>query len=147
MSKTSLELYQQAFDLHYNQQRIQDACSLYKDIIRQFPDSNESAYAALQLEKIGAEQVVGTLGGNSGVSIWVILLLAGNLLALAAIGGWHYVTLKELKQQIRNTAVTVRKLDFTVQEITDKEFARPRNDATAAGDVPAAADDAGDERE
>lgn len=61
METTPLELYETAYRLHYNENRLPDAICYYKKLIKEFPDSNECGYAAIQLQKIKAHNVAETL--------------------------------------------------------------------------------------
>jgi hypothetical protein len=84
MAVTALDLYSEAYARHYKDNDIEKACVLYKEIIRRFPESNECAYAGLQLEKIGATLTVAESGLRRRI---VALLLACNILFLAGLIG------------------------------------------------------------
>jgi hypothetical protein len=88
-ANSPLELYEKAYRLQYDENKIPEACRLYKLIIDEFPDSNECGYAVIQLEKI----IAGTMSERINVTsrwntilavvaiIVSILTLAGVLLA------------------------------------------------------------------
>ncbi|HAJ78188.1 MAG TPA: hypothetical protein DCO75_00320 [Fibrobacteres bacterium] len=57
MENSSLELYETAYNLHYVEGNLSDACRIYKAIIDEFPDSNECGYAVIQLQKIQANEI------------------------------------------------------------------------------------------
>jgi len=57
MSQSPLELYQYAYHLHYEENNFSKASELYQQIILAFPDSHESGYAAIQLQKIHSKSV------------------------------------------------------------------------------------------
>ncbi len=118
--RTPLEVYNQAYTFHYVENRIADACRLYKEIIREFPDSNECAYAAVQLEKIAAEEVAGKVKTGSGARsavLWILVVI--NLLGLAGFGGlfWYYR---------RETSRHLRSVSQAMQQIERSSFERDR---------------------
>ena len=88
-ANSPLELYEKAYRLQYDENKIPEACRLYKLIIDEFPDSNECGYAVIQLEKILAGTLSERINVNSrwntvlaAVAIVVsIVTLAGVILA------------------------------------------------------------------
>ncbi len=85
MAESALELYDHAYNFHYLQNRPEEAARLYRQIIRHFPDSNESAYAAIQLEKLAASSI--PLEEKKQSNAFLFALLALNLAATAALTG------------------------------------------------------------
>jgi tetratricopeptide (TPR) repeat protein len=72
-ANSPLELYEKAYRLQYDENKIPEACRLYKLIIDEFPDSNECGYAVIQLEKI----LAGTMSDRINVSSrWNTVLAA-----------------------------------------------------------------------
>lgn len=86
VNSSALQLYSTAYRFQYEQNDIKEACRLYREIIRQFPDSNESSYAVVQLEKIGAQEAVKSLQGSSWQKIFPIAALLFSLIALLIAG-------------------------------------------------------------
>jgi len=81
--ESALQLYDEAYRQHYEQGNIPQACILYREVIRNFPDSFESVYAVIQLEKIGMREAVKHL--NSGG--WVkTVAVAALILSIIAMG-------------------------------------------------------------
>jgi len=58
MANSPLEIYDKAYRLHYQENNIPAAVEIYKRLITEFPDSNECGYAAIQLQKIQANNIV-----------------------------------------------------------------------------------------
>ena len=84
MANSPLELYQQAYKLHYIERKIPDACKIYERLISEFPDSDACSYASIQLEKIKAGRATRELehpGATKGPSV-SFLLTAVMLLTL-----------------------------------------------------------------
>jgi hypothetical protein len=113
MAKSPLELYRQAFQLQ-GQQQIQEAAVLYKEIIKQFPGANESAYAAVQLEKIMADDVAETAVRRPGVGGRLFAALA--IVLLLALGGMQYYLYDRLMRQVADLEQTVRSMATTLQQ-------------------------------
>jgi tetratricopeptide (TPR) repeat protein len=84
-ANSPLELYEKAYRLQYDENRIPEACRLYKLIIDEFPDSNECGYAVIQLEKI----IAGTMSERINVtSRWnTILAVIAIVVSMAALVG------------------------------------------------------------
>ncbi len=80
--QTVLELYDRAYEFHYEKKRPARAARIYREIIRNFPSSNECAYAAIQLEKLAAAKVLKrvSVDAKPRVPAWIIALLLFNLL-------------------------------------------------------------------
>ena len=65
MTTSPLELYENAYRLHYTEHRIAAAVDLYKQLIKEFPDANECGYAAIQLQKIRAQNVAASFSDTT----------------------------------------------------------------------------------
>lgn len=85
-NSSALQMYNSAYRLHYENNDIKEACRLYREIIRHFPDSNESAYAVVQLEKIGAQEALKSLQGGSWLKVLPLASLLFSLFALLIAG-------------------------------------------------------------
>ena len=101
-SNSALELYSTAYDFHYNKDDIKEACRLYREIIRTFPDSNESAYAVVQLEKIGAQEALKSLQGGSWQKILPIAALLFSLLSFIIAGTALLLVLEKNRNSLYN---------------------------------------------
>ena len=89
MAISPLELYENAYRLHYTENRIPDAVNLYKQLIKEFPDANECGYAVIQLQKIKAQNVAASFSATvpvaeekklTPVTMFCFLLSIGSLL-------------------------------------------------------------------
>jgi len=85
-NSSALQLYHAAYRFHYESNDLKEACRLYREIIRHFPDSNESAYAVVQLEKIGAQEALKTLQNSAWQKVipFIALLISIFSLLIAA---------------------------------------------------------------
>lgn len=81
-NSSALQLYHAAYRFHYESNDIKEACRLYREIIRHFPDSNESAYAVVQLEKIGAQEALKSLQNNAWQKVLPFLAILTSIFAL-----------------------------------------------------------------
>ncbi len=89
MATSPLELYEKAYRLQYVENRIPVAVDLYKQLIKEFPDANECGYAAIQLQKIKAQNVAdsfsdGVHATGSGKTVHPIVIVC-LLLSLGSI--------------------------------------------------------------
>ena len=83
---TAIELYAQAYNLQYHIKDYNAAQEIYQDIIQKFPETPESSYAQIQMQKLAVilEKTAAKEfhpGFGSG-----FLGLAGLLLSLASLG-------------------------------------------------------------
>lgn len=84
---SALHLYDEAYRQHYEHGNIAQACALYREIIRNFPDSFESVYAVIQLEKIGMREAVKSLNPTGGwVKVVAIVALVLSIIAVILAG-------------------------------------------------------------
>jgi len=81
-NSSALQLYHAAYRFHYESNDLKEACRLYREIMRHFPDSNESAYAVVQLEKIGAQEALKTLQNSSWQKVIPFIALLISIFAL-----------------------------------------------------------------
>jgi hypothetical protein len=133
MAKSPLELYQQAFQLQ-GEQQIQEAAVLYKEIIKQFPGANESAYAAVQLEKIMADDVAEGVGRRSGAGGRLFAVIA--VLLLLALGGMQYYLYNRLTRQVSDLELTVRSMAEALRQ-TQRGAAAPAEQPSSFARPPA----------
>jgi len=83
MADTPLELYEEAYRLHYHDKKIPDAVKIYETIIRDFPDSNECGYAFIQLQKVKANDISKMLRkGPASLFPMIIIAFVTSLIAL-----------------------------------------------------------------
>lgn len=85
-NSSALQLYHSAFRYHYELNDLAEACRIYREIIRHFPQSNECAYAVVQLEKIGATEVLKNLDIAPTNKFFPLAALIISLLALCIAG-------------------------------------------------------------
>jgi hypothetical protein len=86
-NSSALQLYHTAYRTHYESGDIKEACRLYREIIRNFPDSNECAYSVIQLEKIGAAEALKMLDAapwRKTVPLAAIIISVLSLIIAAA---------------------------------------------------------------
>jgi tetratricopeptide (TPR) repeat protein len=81
--QTPLELYERAYRLQYEEKKISEACRIYKQIIDEFPESNECAYAVIQLEKIISETVSERI--NTSSNFLKVLSILSIIISIAAV--------------------------------------------------------------
>jgi hypothetical protein len=83
MADTPLELYEEAYRLHYHDKKISEAARIYETIIRDFPDSNECGYAFIQLQKVKANDISKMLKkGPASLYPMIIIAFVTSLIAL-----------------------------------------------------------------
>ena len=111
MEKTPLELYETAYRLHYTENRVAEAVRYYEILIKEFPDSNECGYAAIQIQKIKAGNLakqLRTAPRSSHPLAFAALFL--SLAALVGVGGTYYLLNRVIKQEHRRTTLTISAL-------------------------------------
>ena len=89
MANTPLELYEQAYRLHYHEKRISEAIKTYETIIRDFPDSNECGYAVIQLQKVKANEIARALkkGPANMYPLLIVAFMSSFIALLVALVG------------------------------------------------------------
>lgn len=162
MADTPLELYEEAYKLHYHEKKIPDAVRLYETIIRDFPDSNECGYAFIQLQKVKANDISKMLKkGPSSLYPMIIIAFIASILALtiAIIGtvflfqqlrqehhrstlamialGKMYAGSDEFALKIIEEMKSSSQVDIITSEFTSDIFARKRAAARASQPPPA----------
>lgn len=96
-NSSALQLYHSAYRCHYELNDVAEACRLYREIIRQFPQSNECAYAVVQLEKIGANEVLKNLNIAPANRLFPIVALILSLLSLCIAGAALLLVLEKMQ--------------------------------------------------
>jgi hypothetical protein len=98
MAETPLELYEEAYRLHYHEKKIPEAVRIYEAIIRDFPDSNECGYAFIQLQKVKANDISKVLkkGPATLYPLLIIAFMSSFIALIVAIIGTLF-----LFQQLR----------------------------------------------
>jgi tetratricopeptide (TPR) repeat protein len=94
-----LKLYQRAYELHYKERKISDACSIYEQLIKRFPDSDVSGYASIQLHKIHANEITRKMARQLVPPFPVLLLLIVSVLLLAAAALMFGIHVRRLNDQ------------------------------------------------
>lgn len=94
--KSAIELYQEAYNLHFRQGRPELARELYREIIDRFPDADERKYAQFLLARISSTvDTPQAQAASSSLPALATLSLLVSFIALAGIGGLFYF----IKQQ------------------------------------------------
>lgn len=105
MEKTPLEIYETAYRLHYIEDKVSEAVPYYESLIREFPESNECGYAAIQLQKIKSGNLVKELQkyrkGSPVIS--TIALIIGLLSVAGSSMGCYFLYNKMIINQKRAT--------------------------------------------
>jgi hypothetical protein len=110
VANTPLELYENAYRLHFHEKKTGEAAVIYEAIIRTFPDSDECGYAFLQLQKIRASELDGTLKSRSASNPLVMIAFTAGILALViALGGGMFL-LKQISKENRRSTLAVTAL-------------------------------------
>jgi tetratricopeptide (TPR) repeat protein len=105
MEKTPLEIYETAYRLHYVEDKVSEAVPYYESLIKEFPESNECGYAAIQLQKIKSGNLVKELQKyRKGSPVIGILAFIIGLLSLAGSSlGCYFLYNKMIIDQKRAT--------------------------------------------
>jgi len=92
MGNSPLEIYETAYRLHYIDKRIDEAIKYYEILIREFPDSNECGYAAVQIQKIKANGLLKEFKkfSRSASPIAVIALILSVITILLSVSASYY---------------------------------------------------------
>jgi|GEM_PF-847395 len=109
MANTPLELYETAYKLQYIDKKIAKAVAAYKQLVREFPDSNECGYAVIQLQKIKSSELSGgiTKEQPSAAHFIAVIAFVFACLSLLACGALTYYTKVLLKKERARTTLTI----------------------------------------
>jgi len=113
MATSPLELYEEAYRLHYERQDVAAARRLYETIISEFPESRESGYAAIQLQAIDARHAEARPDAPAhGALLPLIIALGITVLSAAAAGALLAMYLHERQARAHQAALTARVCAF-----------------------------------
>jgi flagellar basal body-associated protein FliL len=101
MENTPLQLYKKAYELHYTKKKLKKAGHIYKELLSNFPDSEVSKYASIQLSKIITNNIDEDMPKNKA-TIGFILLISFLVINTVALGGtlfWLYSHIQFSKSQ------------------------------------------------
>jgi tetratricopeptide (TPR) repeat protein len=112
MELSPLELYQKAYKLHYGEKKVDEACAIYQQLLRDHPDSDVAAYASVQMRSVQPEKkpTPSSPRPGSGPHPVVAVLLVINLLAVTAAAVWQFVSLRTVEERLNEQAVLSRAL-------------------------------------
>ena len=99
MEKTPLELYETAYKLHYVENRIAEAVKYYEALVKEFPDSDECGYAAIQLQKIKVSDIAEDLkvSSKSGPTSTIAIILSLLSLVFSGLTAYYFYKRKKLE--------------------------------------------------
>ncbi len=122
METTPLQIYKKAYDLQYRENNPEKARILYRELLRDYADSDASLYASIQLSKIQSqtpskgpidfEKDDAPKRRSSTGWVVVILLILNLLLSAALIVGFtlHVRSVTDRNENISRLIVSVGKL-------------------------------------
>lgn len=128
-----LELYERAYRLQYDENKIPEACRLYKTIIDEFPESNECGYAVIQLEKVLSSSVSERIIVSSrwsGIASTLSLIVSLAVLLFIIIFGSIYI--KSVNSRLSCISMVSQAI-VKLQLGKDKEALELLNNAKSAG--------------
>lgn len=109
-----LEIYETAYRLHYIDNRIAEAVKYYEILIREFPDSNECGYAAVQIQKIKANGLISELNNSSkakqSLTILAFVLSIISILLSASVSYYFYSRYKTEQSRIKLALTALSKV-------------------------------------
>lgn len=114
MENTPLELYETAYKLHYIENRISEAVKYYEALIREFPDSNECGYAAIQVQKIKAgdlaKELIKTPKTGSPLAVVAFIICLFTLTCAGSAGYYFFNRLKNGELRLKLTTSALGKM-------------------------------------
>jgi hypothetical protein len=134
MADTPLELYEQAYQLHYHDKKTPEAVKLYETIIRDFPDSNECGYAFIQLQKVKANDISKMLRkGPASLYPMIIIAFLTSLIALTVAVIGTIFLFQQLRQEHHRSTLAMIALgkmcggndDFALKIIDEMKASSP----------------------
>ncbi|MFP4163750.1 MAG: tetratricopeptide repeat protein [Chitinispirillaceae bacterium] len=109
MENSPLELYETAYRLHYVENRIPEALHFYEALIKEFPESNESGYAVIQIQKIKANNIADSLHSpKTKLHPLVIASFILNLLLLSILGAGAFYFFNRMEMEHKYTSLATR---------------------------------------
>ena len=136
MADTPLELYEEAYRLHYHEKKIPEAARIYETIIRDFPDSNECGYAFIQLQKVKANDVSKALkkGPASLYPMLIVAFTSSFIAVIVAIIGTLFLFQQLRLEHQRATLAMIAlskiycgKEDYALKVIDEMKASSPRD--------------------
>jgi len=113
MATSPLELYEEAYRLHYEHQDASAARRIYETIISDFPESRECGYAAIQLQAIDALHADARPDAPArGALLPLVIALCITVLSAAAAGAILALYLHERQARAQQAALTARVCAF-----------------------------------
>jgi len=114
MENSPLEIYETAYRLHYIDKRIDEAIKYYEILIREFPDSNECGYAAVQIQKIKANGLIREFNKSSKsttpVAVVSLVLATISILLTASASYYFYLRYKAEQNRTRLALTALSKV-------------------------------------
>lgn len=89
--KSAIELYQEAYNLHFRDSRPDLAKELYREIIDRFPDSDERKYAQFLIARISPPSETPHQPSSSTFSIVASISILFCIIAIAGSAGLFYL--------------------------------------------------------
>ncbi len=140
-ANSPLELYEKAYRLQYDENKIPEACRLYKAIMDEFPDSNECGYAVIQLEKILAntmsDRIVVSSRLNTVLAVVAMILSIVSLAAVVIVGSFFTKTVNS-----RLSSLSAVSHDLALQEAAKAKASEEALQRKAASEERPAVDTA-----
>jgi hypothetical protein len=134
MADTPLELYEEAYRLHYHEKKIPEAARIYETIIRDFPDSNECGYAFIQLQKVKANDISKLLkkGPAALYPMLIIAFMSSFIALIVAIIGTLFL-FQQLRLEHNRTTLAIialsnmssGKVDYALKIIDEMKASSP----------------------
>lgn len=97
LPNSAIELYKEAYDLHFKRGKPEMAQELYKKIIARYPDSEERKYAQFLLERSSVSQEPREAIRTSSASIVPVLAFVIAFVAIAGTVGLFFMMKSEQK--------------------------------------------------
>lgn len=114
IENSPLEIYETAYRLHYIDKRIDEAIKYYEILIREFPDSNECGYAAVQIQKIKANGLIKEFKKSSRsanpVAVIALVLAVFSMLLSASASYYFYSRYKAEQNRIKLALTALSKV-------------------------------------
>jgi len=122
MKNTPLQIYKKAFDLQYKENNTEEASSLYRELIRNFPDSDVSFYSSIQLSKMQSHAIPMDTSNKKTTRLWpVVTLLVINFILTA---GMLFAFLTYYQREKKREGTTIK-----IVQALGKLYAGKDNDA------------------
>lgn len=104
LENSPLEIYETAYRLHYIDNRISEALKYYEILIKEFPDSNECGYAAVQIQKIKAGGLIKEINKSSKsihpAAVAGLIISIISLLFSASVSYYFYTVYSKKQHRV-----------------------------------------------